>query len=53
MFRDYYSEMIPMGCIYHSRREYEQILEKIRKEGLEFVVYEDFNGFTTGNWPLE
>jgi DNA-binding Lrp family transcriptional regulator len=53
MFRDYYSEMIPKGCIYHSRREYEQILEKIRKEGLEFVVYEDFNGFTTGNWPLE
>lgn len=53
MYRNYYSDWIPVGCIYEGRKDYLDTLESLSKEGLSYAVFEDFYGFSTGIWPLQ
>ncbi|WP_126450904.1 hypothetical protein [Sulfodiicoccus acidiphilus] len=53
MYRDYYADTVPFGCVYRSRREYESILNRLNSSGLHFVVFDDFRGFSTKNCPLD
>ncbi len=52
MFRDYYKGMIPVGCIYENRDEYINLLQRLNESHIEYMVYEDFYGFSTGKWPI-
>ncbi|ABP95230.1 hypothetical protein [Metallosphaera sedula] len=52
MFRDYYRGMIPIGCVYENRDEYINLLQRLNESHIDYMVYEDFYGFSTGKWPI-
>ncbi|MCG3109453.1 hypothetical protein L3N51_01745 [Metallosphaera sp. J1] len=52
MYRDYYEGMIPVGCVYENRDEYMSLIQSLNDAHLDYIVYEDFYGFSTGRWPL-
>ncbi len=53
MYREYYSHIIPMFGLFGSRKEYEEVLNRLNSSGIRFVAFDDLKVIDPRNCPLD